>query len=104
MSLQDMINESIKNQNAATNAAPEKEIENEVKPEVNKEDPEKEVENKETPEKTEEKSKKSKKFEPSRGFKTLKEAEEFVESEAFNKWDNASKKEFKNWLEKVKED
>ena len=80
MSLQDMINESIKNQNAATNAASEKE-----------------VENKETP-------KKSKKFEPSRGFKTLKEAEEFVESEAFNKWDNASKKEFKNWLKKIKED
>lgn len=94
MSLQDMINESIKNQDAATNAASEKEVENKVKPEVNKEDPEK----------SEEKSKKSKKFEPSRGFKTLKEAEEFVESEAFNKWDNASKKEFKNWLEKVKED
>ena len=97
MSLQDMINESIKNQNAATNAASEKEVENKETPEVNKEDPEKEVENKETP-------KKSKKFEPSRGFKTLKEAEEFVESEAFNKWDNASKKEFKNWLKKIKED
>ena len=89
MSLQDMINESIKNQDAA-NAVSEKEIEN-------KENPEKEVENKETP-------KKSKKFEPSRGFETLKEAEEFVESEAFNKWDNASKKEFKNWLKKIKED
>ena len=87
MSLQDMINESIKNQDAATNAAPEKEVENKVEPE-----------------KPEEKPKKSKKFEPSRGFKTLKEAEEFVESEAFNKWDNASKKEFKNWLEKIKED
>ena len=95
MSLQDMINESIKNQDA--NVAPEKEVENKVEPEVNKENPEKEVENKETP-------KKSKKFEPSRGFKTLKEAEEFVESEAFNKWDNASKKEFKNWLKKIKED
>lgn len=95
MSLQDMINESIKNQDAATNAAPEKEIENKVEPEV---------ENKVEPEKPEEKPKKSKKFEPSRGFKTLKEAEEFVESEAFNKWDNASKKEFKNWLEKIKED
>ena len=95
MSLQDMINESIKNQNA--NAASEKEVENKENPEVNKEDHEKEVENKET-------TKKSKKFEPSRGFKTLKEAEEFVESEAFNKWDNASKKEFKNWLKKIKED
>ena len=94
MSLQDMINESIKNQNAATNAASEKEIENKVESEVNNE----------TPEKPEEKPKKSKKFEPSRGFKTLKEAEEFVESEAFNKWDNASKKEFKNWLKKIKED
>ena len=94
MSLQDMINESIKNQEAATNAASEKEVENKVTPEVNKEDPEK----------SEETPKKSKKFEPSRGFKTLKEAEEFVESEAFNKWDNASKKEFKNWLKKIKED
>lgn len=100
MSLQDMINESIKNQDAA-NATSEKEVENKVEPEVKKGEPEKEVE---TPEKTEEKPKKSKKFEPSRGFKTLKEAEEFVESEAFNKWDNASKKEFKNWLKKIKED
>lgn len=100
MSLQDMINESIKNQDAA-NATSEKEVENEVEPEVKKGEPEKEVE---TPEKPEEKPKKSKKFEPSRGFKTLKEAEEFVESEAFNKWDNASKKEFKNWLKKIKED
>ena len=99
MSLQDMINESIKNQDAA-NAVSEKEVENKVEPEVNKETPEKEVENTEAPEKP----KKSKKFEPSRGFKTLKEAEEFVESEAFNKWDNASKKEFKNWLKKIKED
>lgn len=89
MSLQDMINESIKNQDAKV--ASEKEVENEVEPEVK---------NEETPEKP----KKSKKFEPSRGFKTLKEAEEFVESEAFNKWDNASKKEFKNWLKKIKED
>ena len=103
MSLQDMINESIKNQDAA-NAAPEKEVENKVEPEVKKGEPEKEPENKENPEKPEEKPKKSKKFEPSRGFKTLKEAEEFVESEAFNKWDNASKKEFKNWLKKIKED
>lgn len=97
MSLQDMINESIKNQDA--NAASEKEVENKVESEVKKE-----VENKEAPEKPEETPKKSKKFEPSRGFKTLKEAEEFVESEAFNKWDNASKKEFKNWLKKIKED
>ena len=88
MSLQDMINESIKNQEA--NATLEKEVENKV-------ETEKEVENKVEP-------KKSKKFEPSRGFKTLKEAEEFVESEAFNKWDNASKKEFKNWLKKINED
>ena len=102
MSLQDMINESIKNQNA--NAASEKEVENKENPEVNKEDPEKEVENKGNPEVNKENPKKSKKFEPSRGFKTLKEAEEFVESEAFNKWDNASKKEFKNWLKKIKED
>lgn len=93
MSLQDMINESIKNQDAA-NATSEKEVENKVEPEVEKGEPEK----------PEEKPKKSKKFEPSRGFKTLKEAEEFVESEAFNKWDNASKKEFKNWLKKIKED
>ena len=99
MSLQDMINESIKNQDAA-NATSEKQVENKVEPELKKGEPE----NKENPEKPEEKPKKSKKFEPSRGFKTLKEAEEFVESEAFNKWDNASKKEFKNWLKKIKED
>ena len=95
MSLQDMINESLKNQGVEqetpkTNPEAEKDVEKNKKP-VETEDVEKNKKN-------------GKKFTPSRGFKTLKEAEEFVESEAFNKWDNASKKEFKNWLEKVKED
>ena len=39
-----------------------------------------------------------------RGFNTLQEAIDFSKSERFEQWDNAAKKEFNNWLKKIKED
>ena len=38
----------------------------------------------------------------SRGFKTIKEAEAYVESEGFGKLHGLDQNEFKNWLKEIK--
>lgn len=87
-SLQELIDESIKNSEKTEEIVPEKENVTE----------EKEVE------------KKPKKVGTiikaniGRGFRNIEEATKFYESDTFAKWDDSAKKEFKTWLDKIKED
>ena len=104
-SLQELIDESIKNseknEEIVTTNDTEEKIENTADENTNVADENKE----EIDKKDDEKPKKSKaKVNIGRGFKNLEEAVEFYESDAFAKWDDSAKKEFKTWLDKIKED